>query len=67
MPNKTMPRHNMYIQGATQEKTNMFLQTPNLEVQIIEFTFTIDRFTDQAIKPNKTNTTPLISAIEEQG
>lgn len=39
----------MYIQGTTQEQTNSLIPTPSLTIQIIEFTFINDIFTDQAI------------------
>ena len=57
----------MYIKGATQEQNGPFLPTPNLAVQIIEFTFTHDRFTSQAIKIKQDKYDPFISTIEEQG
>lgn len=59
-----MPRHNVY---KRQEKAIMFLQAPNLEVQIIELAFTHGGFTNQAVKTKQDKYNPLISTIKEQG
>lgn len=53
--------------GASHDQTCPLLPNPNLRVQIIEFTFTHDRFTDQAIKTKRDKYKPLITAIKEQG
>jgi hypothetical protein len=39
----------------------------NKMVQIIEFTFTHDRFLDQAIQTKEDKYTPLINSIRAQG
>ena len=57
----------MHIHGATQEQDGPFLHALNLAIQIIEYTFTHDKFIDQAIRTKQNKYNPLISAIEEQG
>ena len=57
----------MYIQGATQNQSSPFLQAPTIDVQIIIYTFTHDRFMDQAIKIKENKYNPPLTTIKEQG
>lgn len=56
----------MYIHGATQEQNCPILLAPNLAVQIIKFTLTHDRFTNQAIQTKQDKWNPLTSTTKEQ-
>lgn len=55
------------MDGASRDQTCPLLLDPNLTVQVIQFTFTHDRFTYQAIKTKRDNCNPLITAIKAQG
>ena len=57
---------NDYIQGAAYEKKKS-TTTPVLTIQIIEFTFTHDRFLDQAIQIKEDKYNPLVGAIRAHG
>ena len=55
----------VYIQGATYEQWPT-LPTPDLIIQIIEITFTHDRFLDQALQMEEYKYNSLIDAIRAQ-
>ena len=44
----------VYIEGIAYEKIGALIPTPNLTIQIIKFTFTHDKFLDQAILSKST-------------
>ena len=57
----------IYIQGVAYEQNGSLISTPNLTVQIIEFTFTHDRFFDQAIQTKEDKYNMLVDTIRAQG
>ena len=57
----------IYIQGATYEQNGPPIPTPDLTIQILEFTFTHDGFLDQAIQTKEDNYNPLVDAISAHG
>ena len=73
MPNNKMhvhskitPGHILYTRCTTRPiKPNM--PSPNLTIQMIEFTFTHDRYMDQAIKTKQDKYNPLVTAIKANG
>ena len=50
----------IYIHGATYKQNNPLIPTPDLTIQIIEFTFTRDGFIKQAIQTKETKYNLLI-------
>jgi hypothetical protein len=57
----------IYIQGVAYEQNGPLTCTLDLTIQIIEFTFTHDRFLDQAIQTKENKYNPLVDAIRAQG
>ena len=55
------------MDGASHDQTCPLLLDPNLTVQVIQFTFTHDRFTYQAIQTKRDNYNPLVTTIKAQG
>jgi hypothetical protein len=56
----------IYIQGDAYEQNGPVIHALVLTIQIIEFTFTHDRFFDQAIQTKEDKYNPLINAIRAQ-
>jgi hypothetical protein len=57
----------VHIQGDAYEQNGSLIPTLDLTIQIIEFTFTHDRFLDQAIQTKEDKYNPLVNAIRAQG
>ena len=57
----------VYIHGAAFEQNGPLIPTPDLTIQIIEFTFTHERFLDQSIQTKEIKYNQLGDAIRAQG
>jgi hypothetical protein len=57
----------VYIQGIAYEQNGRLLPTLDITIQIIEFTFTHDRFLDQAIQTKEDKYNLLVDTIRTQG
>lgn len=56
----------VYIRGATYEQQSPLIFTPNLTIQIIEFTFTYGRFLDQGVQTKEDKYNPSIMSLEHK-
>ena len=57
----------VYRQGVAYEQNGPLIYIHDLTIQIVEFTFTHDRFLDQAIQTKEDKCDPLVDAIRAQG
>ena len=57
----------VYIQGDAYEQNGSLIPTPDLTIQIIEFTFMHDRFLDQFLQTKEDKYNLLVDAIGAQG